>query len=54
MDHLMDRETAVCDLPRHPNCGLSIDHHQSNIPSGNEKGVVSVWRPTPSSSEDSI
>ncbi len=48
MDHLMDRETAVCDLPRHPNCGLSIDHHQSNIPTDSEDGVVSVWRPTPS------
>ena len=25
MDHLMDRKTVVCDLPRHPKCGLSID-----------------------------
>lgn len=48
MDHLMDRETAVCDLPRHPDCGLSIDHHQSNKPLGDEGGVVSVWRATPS------
>ena len=48
MDHLMDRRTAVCDLPRHPKCGLSIDHHQSNKPVGDEDGVVSVWRATPS------
>ena len=48
MDHLMDRETAVCDLPRHPDCGLSIDHHQSNKPLGDGDGVVSVWRATPS------
>ena len=48
IDHLMDRKTAVCDLPRHPECGLSIDHHQSNKPLGDEDGVVSVWRATPS------
>ncbi len=48
MDHLMNRKTAVCDLPRHPGCGLSIDHHQSNKPLGDEGGVVSVWRATPS------
>ena len=48
MDHLMNRKTAVCDLPRHPDCGLSIDHHQSNKPLGDEGGVVSVWRATPS------
>ena len=48
IDHLMNRKTAVCDLPRHPECGLSIDHHQSNKPLGDEGGVVSVWRATPS------
>ena len=48
MDHLMDRKTAVCDLPRHPECGLSIDHHQSNRPVGEDDGVLSVWRATPS------
>ena len=48
MDHLMNRKTAVCDLPRHPECGLSIDHHQSNKPLGDEGGVVSIWRATPS------
>jgi len=48
MDHLIDRKTAVCDLPRHPECGLSIDHHQSNRPVGDDDGVLSVWRATPS------
>jgi len=49
LDDCMDRHTAVCDLPRHPNCGLSIDHHQSNAPSEHDdEGVVTVWRQTPS------
>ena len=39
----------MCDLPRHPNCGLSIDHHQSNAPSEHDdEGVVTVWRQAPS------
>ena len=49
MDHLINRNTAICDLPRHPNCGLSIDHHQSNEP---KNGVISetivLWQQTPS------
>jgi hypothetical protein len=49
LDDCMDRYTAVCDLPRHPNCGLSIDHHQSNAPSEHDDaGVVTVWRQAPS------
>ena len=32
LDEVIDRHTAVCDLPRHSQCGLSIDHHQSNAP----------------------
>ncbi len=49
LDDCMDRHTAVCDLPRHPNCGLSIDHHQSNAPSEHDDdGVVTVWRQAPS------
>ena len=49
LDYCMDRHTAVCDLPRHPNCGLSIDHHQSNAPSEqDDAGVIAVWRPAPS------
>tara|TARA_B100001175_G_scaffold317937_1_gene337879 strand:- start:7735 stop:8709 length:975 start_codon:yes stop_codon:yes gene_type:complete len=47
IDHLMDRGTAVCDLPRHPACGLSIDHHKSNKPTDDD-GVIAVWRDTPS------
>jgi hypothetical protein len=49
LDDCMDRHTAVCDLPRHPKCGLSIDHHQSNAPTEqDDDGVVVVWRQTPS------
>jgi len=49
LDEKIDRWTAVCDLPRHPNCGLSIDHHQSNRPSDAEgSGSVIIWRDTPS------
>ena len=45
----MDRHTAVCDLPRHPKCGLSIDHHQSNAPTEHDDdGVIVVWRQAPS------
>jgi len=49
LDDCIDRHTAVCDLPRHPNCGLSIDHHQSNAPTeSDDDGVVVVWRQAPS------
>ena len=50
LDDVIDRHTAVCDLPRHPQCGLSIDHHQSNAQPdalGSSEMVV-VWEPTPS------
>lgn len=57
LDEVIDRQTAVCDLPKHPACGLSIDHHQSNAPSEeaesdgeiggeNSSEMVVVWRPT--------
>jgi len=50
LDEVIDRHTAVCDLPRHSQCGLSIDHHQSNAPSDGENDLemVVVWKPTPS------
>lgn len=49
LDGHIDRHTAVCDLPRHPDCGLSIDHHQSNAPVEDEDSdVVIIWRETPS------
>ena len=47
-DDLIDEWTAVCDLPMHPNCGLSIDHHQSNRPGGNESKAMVVWKDSPS------
>ena len=49
MDEIIDRKTAICDLPRHPNCGLSIDHHKSNEPHENtiENSII-LWEPTPS------
>ena len=49
MDNVIDRKTAICDLPRHPNCGLSIDHHKSNEPFGeNIDDCIILWEPTPS------
>ena len=49
MDHLINRNTAICDLPRHPKCGLSIDHHQSNKPiEKNDYETVVLWEETPS------
>ena len=49
LDNYMDRHTAVCDLPHHPKCGLSIDHHQSNAPTEHDDdGVIVVWRQAPS------
>jgi len=32
VDDWMTRETAVLDLPFHPQCGLHIDHHLTNKP----------------------
>ena len=49
MDEIIDRKTAICDLPRHPNCGLSIDHHKSNEPHKNTiENCIILWEPTPS------
>ena len=54
LDHLINRQTALCDLPFHPNCGLYLDHHMTNKPSLEiEKqfiaaGGICVWRDTPS------
>lgn len=47
-DDLIDEWTAVCDLPMHPKCGLSIDHHQSNRPGDNEGKAMVVWKDSPS------
>ena len=54
VDHLIDRTTAICDLPFHPNCGLYLDHHMTNRPSPEEQelfeelGGICHWRDTPS------
>jgi len=54
LDHLIDRHTALCDLPFHPSCGLYLDHHITNKPSEDEEkrftaeGGICVWRDTPS------
>ena len=47
-DDLIDEWTAVCDLPMHPKCGLSIDHHQSNRPGDSESRAMVVWKDSPS------
>lgn len=49
LDEFIDCTTAICDLPMHPECGLSIDHHQSNKPDGiGSKDSIVVWRDSPS------
>ena len=47
-DYWIDSSTAICDLPHHPSCGLSIDHHLSNRPSENEWRANRIWRSLPS------
>ena len=47
-DDVIDRWTAVCDLPMHPSCGLSIDHHQSNKPDEGFGKSMIIWRESPS------
>ena len=54
IDHLIDRNTAICDLPFHENCGLYLDHHQTNRPTNQQQilfeqnGGICHWRDTPS------
>ena len=49
VDEWMTRETAVLDLPFHPECGLHIDHHLTNKPTPTqlevaaEAGCEIVW-----------
>lgn len=33
LDNIIDKNTAICDLPFHSNCGLYLDHHLTNKPS---------------------
>ena len=30
LDEIIDRSTAMVDLPFHPDCGWYLDHHQTN------------------------
>ena len=54
IDHLIDRETAICDLPFHEDCGLYLDHHLTNRPNSEQQSVfereggICHWRDTPS------
>ena len=54
IDHLIDENTAICDLPFHPDCGLYLDHHMTNKPSEDEessflkRGGICHWKDTPS------
>ena len=54
IDHLIDRKTAICDLPFHEDCGLYLDHHLTNRPNSEQQTVVENqggichWRDTPS------
>ena len=48
LDYWIDSSTAICDLPHHPSCGLSIDHHLSNKPLENEELSNRIWGPLPS------
>jgi hypothetical protein len=50
IDHLINRRTAILDLPFHPACGLHIDHHLTNKPTPEQEvkaavnGCNIVWR----------
>ena len=54
VDHLIDRKTAICDLPFHIECGLYLDHHATNRPSNQVQeeftaaGGYCIWEDKPS------
>ena len=54
LDHIIDRKTAMVDLPFHPGAGWYLDHHQTNRPNPEEEeefvkqGGVCHWQATPS------
>ena len=54
LDELIDRTTAMVDLPFHPQCGWYLDHHQTNRPNEEEEklfveeGGTCHWELTPS------
>ena len=49
LDDFIDAQTAVVELPFHPNCGLHIDHHLTNKPTESqlaevdERGGKIIW-----------
>tara|TARA_Y100000766_G_scaffold112496_1_gene96462 strand:+ start:57325 stop:58320 length:996 start_codon:yes stop_codon:yes gene_type:complete len=54
VDSLIDRSTAMVDLPFHPQCGWYLDHHLTNRPEKEEEtkfideGGTCHWEATPS------
>jgi len=42
LDQIIDINTAICDLPFHPNCGLYLDHHSTNKPTDAELEVFTL------------
>jgi oligoribonuclease NrnB/cAMP/cGMP phosphodiesterase (DHH superfamily) len=54
LDTIIDKNTAICDLPFHPNCGLYLDHHSTNKPTKTElevftsSGGICEWYPVDS------
>ncbi len=54
IDDQIDSSTAICDLPFNENCGLYIDHHDTNRPTDSkkrafiERGGLFHWQPTAS------
>ena len=54
IDSLIDRTTAMVDLPFHPQCGWYLDHHQTNRPNEEQEarfvadGGTCHWEATPS------
>ncbi len=54
IDSLIDRSTAMVDLPFHPQCGWYLDHHLTNRPNQAEEakfvaeGGTCHWEATPS------
>ena len=54
LENIIDKETAICDLPFHPNCGMYLDHHLTNKPHNSEiieftnSGSIFLWEDKPS------
>lgn len=54
MDSLMNKKTAIVDLPFHEDCGWYLDHHLTNRPNSQQekefiaRGGVCHWEATPS------